>query len=202
MKDTGKVSIHGKEYETVASRVQRFRQEHHDEYSIITEIISADEDRVVMKATIAKGRDPLGNPVSIATGFAEEIRASSSINRTSALENAETSAIGRALANFGMAGTEYASADEVAQAITQRSSPAPGKKPAVGRATATPPIDEPLPATKLQKARITSALRGQGVVDEEMAAVLQDDPFFVKDAGSMTFDEAVKVLGILSEASE
>ena len=41
-------------------------------------------------------------------------------SRTSALENAETSAIGRALAALGLAGTEYASADEVANAITQQ----------------------------------------------------------------------------------
>jgi hypothetical protein len=68
-----------------------------------------------MKATISdeKGR-------VIATGHAEEVRASSQINKTSALENAETSAIGRALAALGMAGTEFASADEVAQAIKQQ----------------------------------------------------------------------------------
>ncbi len=42
------------------------------------------------------------------------------MKRTSALENAETSAIGRALAACGFAGTEYASADEVANAISQQ----------------------------------------------------------------------------------
>ena len=54
------------------------------------------------------------------TGYAEEYRSSSKINRTSAMENAETSAIGRALAACGLAGTEYASADEVANAISQQ----------------------------------------------------------------------------------
>ena len=53
----------------------------------------------------------------VATGHAEEYRDSSKINKTSALENAETSAIGRALASFGLGGTEFASADEVARAI-------------------------------------------------------------------------------------
>ena len=42
------------------------------------------------------------------------------INKTSALENAETSALGRALAAFGLHGSEYASADEVATAVKQQ----------------------------------------------------------------------------------
>ena len=56
----------------------------------------------------------------IATGYAEEVRTASKINRTSALENAETSAVGRALAFFGLGGSEIASADEVANAIQQQ----------------------------------------------------------------------------------
>ena len=68
-----------------------------------------------MKASISNEQGRL-----LATGFAEEVRAASKINRTSALENAETSAVGRALAALGLAGTEYASADEVANAITQQ----------------------------------------------------------------------------------
>jgi len=110
----GTVNIHGKEYETVASRVQRFREQYKLEFSITTELVSADDDRVVMKASISSG------DTVVATGYAEESRNASTINRTSALENCETSAIGRALAAFGMAGTEYASADEVAQAISQQ----------------------------------------------------------------------------------
>lgn len=115
-KDT--VKIHGKEYETVASRVNRFRGDFMLDYSIRTELVSRDENAVVMKALIS---DKDGRV--IATGYAEENRSASSINKTSALENCETSAIGRALAAFGMAGTEYASADEVAQAITQQNAP-------------------------------------------------------------------------------
>jgi hypothetical protein len=137
MGDTGKVNIHGKEYETVASRVQRFRKEHADKYGIITDVISR-ADEIVVKATIIRYGEVLKDKdgaytdqAVIATGFAEERRDSSSINRTSALENAETSAIGRALANFGMAGTEYATADEVAQAIHQQQTPTkPASAPA------------------------------------------------------------------------
>lgn len=137
-KDTGTVNIHGKEYKTVASRVQKFREEHGDKYGTPTEIVSIDADVVVMKASIVR----LDDDKVVATGHAEEKRESSQINRTSALENAETSAIGRALASFGLAGTEFASADEVAQAITQQRTPAPKPQPATT-------VEEPeLPHTK------------------------------------------------------
>ena len=116
-KDTGIVNIHGKQYQTVAYRVGLFREKHPD-LSLITEVISRDDDVVVMKAHIA---DPTGR--IIATGHAEENRRSSQINKTSALENAETSAIGRALAAFGIGGTEFASANEVENAIHQQTKP-------------------------------------------------------------------------------
>jgi len=107
------INIHGKQYKTVNERVGEFREKHPD-FSILTEIIQA-SDVVQMKASIAddKGR-------VIATGYAEEVRGSTNINKTSALENCETSAIGRALAAFGLGGTEYASANEVTDAIIQQ----------------------------------------------------------------------------------
>lgn len=109
----GIVPINGKDYKTVAYRVNEFREIHPD-WIIKTKIVSAD-DAVIMKASILDAEGKLK-----ATGYAEEVRGSTNINKTSALENAETSAIGRALAALGYAGTEYASADEVANAITQQ----------------------------------------------------------------------------------
>jgi hypothetical protein len=83
--------------------------------------VSADDHRVVVKSEIwHSGVGTEGPPSVIATGYAEEERGSSNINTTSALENAETSAVGRALAFLGLAGTEIASADEVANAISQQ----------------------------------------------------------------------------------
>lgn len=112
--ETGVVDIRGKQYQTVALRVQMFREKHPD-YSLVTEVIERDPECVVMKAIIgdASGR-------VIATGHSEEYRKASQINRTSALENAETSAIGRALAALGFGGTEFATANEVANAIHQQ----------------------------------------------------------------------------------
>jgi hypothetical protein len=114
---SGTVKIHGKEYKTVALRIQEFREKHPD-FTIQTELVEANDMLVIVKATIACAGQV------IATGYAEEVRTASKINRTSALENAETSAVGRALAFFGLGGSEIASADEVANAITQQSSQA------------------------------------------------------------------------------
>lgn len=113
-KDDGVVRIHGKEYLTVARRINDFRAKHPD-YGVHTEILSIDSETVVCRAVIT---DENGRQVS--SGIAEERRSASKINQTSATENCETSAVGRALAFFGMAGTEIASADEVAGAIAQQ----------------------------------------------------------------------------------
>jgi len=109
----GIVKIHGREYKTVALRVSEFRAEYPIEkgWSISTELLYQDEAKVIVKAIVAHGNEPRGS------GHAEEYRDASKINRTSALEVAETSAIGRALAAIGLAGTEYASANEVLTAI-------------------------------------------------------------------------------------
>lgn len=111
----GIVKIHGKEYKTVALRVAEFRAKHPD-LTIATEIVEANDVLVVMKATISAAG------MVIATGHAEEVRSASKINAQAAMEVAESSAVGRALAFFGMAGEELqiASADEVANAISQQ----------------------------------------------------------------------------------
>lgn len=115
--NTGIVNIKGKEYQTVALRVQKFREQHPD-WSIITTLISRDAETVVMLASVINEQN-----IIIATGHAEEFRNASQINSTSALENCETSAIGRALAAAGFGGTEFASANEVQNAIHQQSNP-------------------------------------------------------------------------------
>lgn len=118
-KDTGIVNIHGKAYKTVALRVEEFRNEFtvKDGWGITTEVLHANDTTVLLKATIY---DPDGRVVG--TGHGEERRNSSNINKTSAIENAETSAIGRALASCGLAGSEFASADELVGALSQQKS--------------------------------------------------------------------------------
>jgi hypothetical protein len=108
------VNIHGKEYRTVAERLELFHNQFKDvSKSIITEIVSNDENSVMMKTVITIEQD-------VYTGHAVEVYNSSMINKTSALENCETSSIGRALASAGFGGSEFASADEVTNAISQQ----------------------------------------------------------------------------------
>ena len=116
-KNKGEVEIHGKVYLTVARRIDDFRKsENFKGWSIETSLVSAEESMVVMKALIRDANNRI-----VATGYAEENRSLGKINKTSALENAETSAVGRALAFLGLGGTEIASADEVATAIAHGS---------------------------------------------------------------------------------
>lgn len=101
----------GKKYTMVSTRVEAFRKAFGMDYGIETEIISDNGQNVVAKAVI-KNKDGM----IIGSGYAEEVRGTSNVNKTSAIENCETSAIGRALASIGLHGGQYASINEVEQA--------------------------------------------------------------------------------------
>ena len=109
------ISIHGKEYATVALRIAVARRVLGTSLNITTEIISIDKDTVVVKAT-----GTIDGKV-VATGHAEEKRTASRINQTSALENAETSSVGRMCSFLGLTNDTIASAEEVTAAIEQQS---------------------------------------------------------------------------------
>ena len=102
------IDLKGKQYQQVVHRVNLFRESYGLAYSIETEILVDDGTRVLMVAYI---KDADGRVVG--KGHAEEIRNAGPVNRTSAIENCETFAFGRALANIGLAGNEYASAFEM-----------------------------------------------------------------------------------------
>ena len=112
----GVVKIHGKEYKTVAKRVADFRDKFPN-HTLVTELVSADEERVVMVSKVYDSDNRL-----VSTGWAEERRDASRLHGTSSLEICETSACGRAVAflHRDLMGTEIASADEVANAISQQ----------------------------------------------------------------------------------
>ena len=116
------VNIHGKEYRTVAERINLFYERYDKMHTqIITEIVKDDGNIVQVKATINVDRRDKEDSISLlGTGYAEEDRSKGRINSTSALENCETSAIGRALASIGLGGEEYASANEVENARYQQ----------------------------------------------------------------------------------
>lgn len=86
-------------YETVEARLAKFWEEN-PKGQVFTSIHHYDETRVVFKAEVYRD---ISDPRPVATGHAEEVRDASPVNRTSHVENAETSAIGRALANWTFA---------------------------------------------------------------------------------------------------
>jgi hypothetical protein len=134
------VLIHGKEYKTVAERVTEIHTTNKDKpLSIETDLVSWAEGVVIFKATVTTGG-------GVFTGYAYEHEGSSQINKTSALENCETSSIGRAVAAAGYSGTEYASANEVQNAINQQKNDTFKVKNAVA----------PKPLTKMYKDMVTT----------------------------------------------
>jgi hypothetical protein len=108
-------------YETVAQRLERFWTDH-PSGKVITELLEAGSNYWIFKATIYKKADDV-NPIS--TGHAHEIIGASQINKTSALEVCETSAVGRALALAGYHGSQIASAEEITRAKQRQNEPDP-----------------------------------------------------------------------------
>ena len=111
--DNGVVTLHGKDYETVALRISKFREEHPD-WPIETKCLDMGM-YVTFRATIKNADGKI-----ISTGHASEERGEGMINTTSALENCETSAVGRALAFYKFPGHFIRSADEMSDAVAQQ----------------------------------------------------------------------------------
>ena len=109
------IKIHNNDYATVALRIGIFRRNLGTAATISTQLIHQDDKKVIVRAEVF-----IDNKL-VSTGLAEELRAASRINMTSATENAETSAVGRALAMLGLTNDKIASADEVSGAIVQQS---------------------------------------------------------------------------------
>lgn len=111
------VDIKGKKYVEVNERLKFFRtEEKYKDYSLESEIIELANGVITIKAIIKDG-----NGIVKATGLAQEKESSSFINKTSFVENCETSAWGRALGNLGIGiDTSVATADEVINAINNQ----------------------------------------------------------------------------------
>lgn len=151
-------NIKGKEYAEVNQRVKAFRTLYPEGF-ITTEILCREGGLCIIKATVGHYAD--GKSVILATGTAYEKEGSSQINRTSYIENCETSAVGRAL---GMAGfgidTSIASADEMNNALLQQNTSDVQKT-----VQTEPPVQKPVQAEQtapydiLQESAADSELR-------------------------------------------
>jgi len=105
------VPIRGNDYVMVTEKVKGFRRIC-PMGQIVTEIVNLDDDSVTMKATV------IIDGVVVSEGVAQETRSSSMINKTSYVENCQTSAIGRALAFMGIGvDGSISSADELLNAL-------------------------------------------------------------------------------------
>ena len=104
-------------YAPVAARVELF-YERYPTGRILTELVQRTDQEIVFRAAVyraAEDREPA------ATGWAAERVGDGEINAVACLENTETSAIGRALANLGfLASRLRPSAEEVAKATRAR----------------------------------------------------------------------------------
>ena len=118
---SGKDDFNPDDYETVASRVEKFWRKY-PEGRMTTEILSATGEpgatRWVVRASLWtnrwEDRDMTIKRIEPdAQGIAVETDGEEGVNETSALENAETSALGRALANLGLSGDKRASREEM-----------------------------------------------------------------------------------------
>ena len=120
-------NIRGKQYVEVNERIKFFRQEEqYKNWGITTEFPMLTADECLCRCTIT---DKDG--MVIAVGHAHENRTASNINKTSYVENCETSAVGRALAMLGIGiDVSIASANEVQDAIAkQDDKPAAKREP-------------------------------------------------------------------------
>ena len=107
-------------YETVAQRLERWWIAFPNG-RIITSIHHYDGTTVIMRAECFNNEDKL-----ISTGYAEEVFGSSNVNKTSYIENCETSCIGRAISNSCIGHTgERASSTEMDKVNRVNSTPAP-----------------------------------------------------------------------------
>ena len=105
------------DYEPVEVRLEKFIKDYPD-FRISTELEVVEATRYIVKAYLFKAKE---DSVAWATGYAEETVTSRGVNQTSALENCETSAIGRALANAGYAPKgKRPSREEMTKVVTQR----------------------------------------------------------------------------------
>lgn len=154
--------IHGKNYAEVPQRVQAFRCLYPEGF-IITELVSNEGGVCVMKSTVGYYQN--GEPVTLATGMAYEKEGSSNINRTSYIENCETSAVGRALGMLGL-GSEasIASAEEVATAIIQQ-------KEAENQEEPVPDKIEPKAENADRKQVVDAVLRQTGITKGTFNAI-------------------------------
>ena len=149
------IKIHNKDYTPVAERVASFVKDN-DKFDLVTEVVSDTETHIDIRCTITLSG-------TTRTGWAREYyedKNKRAVNFANALENAETSAVGRALAWFGYGGDHIASAEEIERVEGKRESKSAYQK------KKSPTANEKVEAdTNGNKKEILEALRESVSVD-------------------------------------
>ena len=115
----GKMDFKGNIYTMVPLRLKTLRKHFGTKIELSTDILENTDEKVLMRASIYLLSDTYPNEkYKLSDGYAEEKRGATFINKTSCIENCQTSAGGRALAGLGLMGdSSIASAEELATAI-------------------------------------------------------------------------------------
>ena len=183
------IDLKGKNYAMVAERVTAFRKLFPEGF-IKTEIVSHDGQTVVMQSIA--GYYDNGVPVILSTGLAQEVKGFGMVNKTSYIENCETSAVGRALGfmSIGENGGGICSAEELTNAIVAQKqmdevekmaarSPLPEDGQVV-RVSAVPPVSKESPEVKylanamkeLREARKITAAENKSLFNAQKDALV------------------------------
>lgn len=167
------------DYEPVEDRIPKFYKDH-PEGRILTKIHEDDGTKIIIKAYLYKNNDD----VVWTTGYAEEIRGEGYVNKTSAVENCETSAIGRALANANYAGSKRPSREEMAK--VQRGNTLP--RSTTGVAATADSI------TEAQRRKIFITLKNNGITEEDDQKLAIKELTGKESTADLTKAEASKVI--------
>jgi hypothetical protein len=156
------------QYQTVAERLHLWLQAckgFEVQPRVVTELVDRSEGWCLFKASLYE------NDVLISTGWAEEHATERGVNATSHVENCETSAVGRALANAGWAGSDpakRASREEMTK--VQRNNPITGAPPKQAAAAGS----RARPTEKMQGfLEILNARKGNPIPDNELVEILR-----------------------------
>lgn len=194
-------NVSGKDYAEVNQRVKAFRCVYPEGF-ILTELVSNENGICVFRAQVGYYNEA-GSPVIIATGTAYEKENSTFINKTSYIENCETSAVGRAL---GMAGygidKSIASAEEVQNAITNQKKAEPKKAVETEPAKPAEPVE-----VELNLVYAGNDLKMKENLDY-FTEVLSGDlgkmlvAFGLKDVNDLTLEQIEKAISLKKKAIE
>lgn len=191
------VNIKGKDYVMVNERIKAFKELYPD-YAIVTEIEHLGDGMCVIKAMVM---DAEGNPK--ASGHAYEKEGSSPINKTSYIENCETSAVGRALGFMGIGiDTSICSAEELAIAISQQETPEQiAERKLNGEAVELPTGEDFAKAMKSASSQQITMIKG---IAERIGQPTDNicKKYKVKELGDLSPEQATEIIEKLKEAKK